>query len=175
MAVTDTSREAYDKVMANPDRDLAEVLAMIEELGPCHNNRILEALQQADKGRARKKRRGCAWVSNSCWPRVYDLMILKVVVDMGRYRGVWDGRNVSFNFRRVSGDDRGVPPGWEKVENKAKPSTNAIPNTTYTSRLKQAASTAGRTLQAFRNVKWEHKKVKGRKVPEPTKQLVFSW
>ena len=116
MSVTETSREAYEKVMAHPDRDLAEVLAMIEELGPCHNNRILEALQQAEKQRPRKKRRGCPWVSNNAWPRVTELMIMGVVVNMGQYRGVWNGRNVSFNFRRVAGEDRAVPPGWVKVD-----------------------------------------------------------
>ncbi len=167
MTVTETSKEAYERVMAHPDRDLAEVLAMIEELGPCHNNRILEALQQADKQRPRKKRRGCVWVSNNCWPRVTDLMMLRVVVNMGQYRGVWEGRNVSFNFRRVGGDGRPVPPGWVKVPPQFR-SKLTRGSQEISDKLAMAASAAGRKLREFR-------RVKGRKVPEKTDQYVFNW
>lgn len=118
MTVTATSREAYEKRYGKLNTDLDAVYCMIEQLGPTHNNRILEALQQAQKKLLRDQRRKTEWVSNNVWPRVNNLInIQRLVVDMGRYRGRWKNRNVSFNFRRVVGDMREPDPAqWEKVE-----------------------------------------------------------
>ena len=169
MAVTEASREAYERVRDDLNHSQAAVLAMIEELGPCHNNRLLEALQQADKAKPRRQRRPVAWVSNNAWPRVTELMMLRVVVNMGKFRGVWNGRACSMNFHRVSGDDRSVPPGWVKVDHKEKAErTIKYPKPAEPKALEMAASAAGRRLREWR-------RVKGRKVTAPTKQLIFNF
>ncbi len=175
MSVTETSIEVLDKVRGSLNRDQRIVLAMIEELGPCHNNRILEALQQADRAKKRVDRRSVGWVSNNAWPRVYDLLLVGVVIDMGKYKGVWDGRNVSFNFRRIAGDARAVPPGWVKAKVKRKISPNRVKawlsaqgNAGNVDKMAMDASAAGRKLR-------EYRRVKGRKLTRKTKQLVFEF
>ncbi len=165
MTVTETSREAYESITECLGNAQSEVLAMIECLGPCHNNRILEALQQADRARPRNQRRGVPWVSNNCWPRVTELMMLKVVVNMGKFQGRWSGRAVSMNFRRVSGDQRLIPAGWVRVQQR-EPIRMPKKVIDAAERLKMGASVAGRKLR-------EYRKVKGRKTTEPTGQLVF--
>ncbi len=115
-------------ISLNADYDA--VYNMIEQLGPCHNNRILEALQQAQKRMAVKDRRATVWVSNNVWNRVNELINkLGLVRDLGRHKGVWQGRNVSFNFRKIVGDmaqvgDTQESAGWERlplVEKKTRP------------------------------------------------------
>ena len=128
--VTESSRKAYEKRYGKLNADYDAVYNMIEQLGPCHNNRILEALQQAQKRMAVKDRRATVWVSNNVWNRVNELINkLGLVRDLGRHKGVWQGRNVSFNFRKIVGDmaqvgDTQESAGWERlplVEKKTRP------------------------------------------------------
>ena len=124
--IRETSKEAFGKITGSGAkttlRDL--VFAEIVDIGPVHNLRLLESLQQKEK--LKKKADRIEWTRSNCWPRVSDMTGAGgAVYDLGVYRGLWYGKRKTLHFWGVSGQSKDIPPGWEKVERKptAKPKT----------------------------------------------------
>ncbi len=129
--IRETSKLAFDAISAGPAggvktrlRDL--VLASIIEIGPVHNLRLLEYLQQKEK--LKKKADRIEWTRSNCWPRVSDMTAIGgAVTDLGAFRGTWRGKKKTLHFWAVSGQSNKIPPGWEKLDRKpaTKPKTIA--------------------------------------------------
>lgn len=123
MTVRDTSKEAFGKLAGDPDSDRPgakarlrdKVFAAVVEIGPVHNLRLLEYLQQKEK---QKPKAGCIeWTPSNCWPRVTWLASNGHVKDLGAFRGSWRGKKKTLHFWYVSGQLKDIP-GWKKVEAK---------------------------------------------------------
>jgi len=120
MAVRDTSIEAfYGEVRPRLGADEQAVFEILYELGPCHDRRILEALNQKERRKPRVIRR--RWEINAVTGRRNGLMSRGMllgagaVVDLGKFRGTWLGRPKTYHFWSIRGDDR-RPAGWKEVE-----------------------------------------------------------
>jgi len=120
VAVRDTSIEAfYKEVKPRLATDEQAVFEILYELGPSHDRRILEALNQKEAFKPRAIRR--TWEINAVTGRRNGLlskcclMGAGVVIDLGKFRGIWCGRPKTYHFWSIRGDSRGVPPGWEKA------------------------------------------------------------
>ncbi len=113
MAVRDTSLIAFDKLRLEPAE--AAVLAVLDELGPCHDRRIMEALNQKEQATLKPKRLRRKWEINSVTGRRHALVNQhSIVEDIGKYTGLWRGEKKTYHFWRVAGDTR--EPAWRKVE-----------------------------------------------------------
>jgi len=121
MAVRDTSIEAfYKEVKLRLATDEQAVFEILYELGPCHDRRILEALNQKEAFKPKAIRR--TWEINAVTGRRNGLLSRGwligegVVVDLGKFRGTWRDKPKTYHFWAIRDDDRGVPLGWEKAE-----------------------------------------------------------
>ena len=113
MTVVDTSMEAFENIKAHLEPSQSQVLVAIDELGPTHDRRILEYLNQREMQKPRRFRK--KWEINQVTARRNRLVQLDVVVDMGPYSGLWNGRNKTYHFWRARGEFR-EPTGWVKTE-----------------------------------------------------------
>jgi len=118
--VRDTSIEAYCKeVKPRLEPDEQAVFEILYELGPCHDRRILEALNQKEAFKPRAIRR--RWEINAVTGRRNGLLNKNylmgegVVVDLGKFKGTWNGRSKTYHFWAIRGDRRPLPHGWWKV------------------------------------------------------------
>jgi hypothetical protein len=163
--------EAYEK---NRDRfkgTLRAVFEAIIELGPTHNSRILEYLNQKESQKPRHYRR--LWQINQVTGRVNDLVNIHcVVVDMGRYLGKWYGKNKTYHLWRAVGDDR-QPVGWIKLPYEKTRKQAVVYDRLQRRRQaerpvlqKMSVSQAGRTLVEFKKIKNQRRMV-------PTKQQLL--
>ena len=160
MAIRDTSLIAYDKVLRDLPKACQPVFEILLELGPCHNNRILEALNQREQKSLKPSHLKRRWQINQVTGRINDLVYrYPVVEDLGPHRGIWNSEDKVYHFWRVRGDQR-TPAGWMSVESK-------WPNREHHN-LKQQASSAGRALREFR-------KVKGQNCTAPTSQMMLGF
>lgn len=92
-------------------RDQAAVIGILEEIGPTHDLRILEALNQKEKTTLKPKRQRRVWTINSVCGRRNELVELGVVFDLGPHRGIWRGRKKLYHIWKLLGDER-MPAGW---------------------------------------------------------------
>ena len=120
MTVRDTSIEAfYKEVKPCLATDEQAVFEILYELGPCHDRRILEALNQKEAFKPKAIRR--RWEINAVTGRRNGLlsrgwlMGAGVVIDLGKFRGTWRDRSKTYHIWAIRGDGR-RPVGWEKVE-----------------------------------------------------------
>jgi len=111
MPVRETSKIALEKLKEAPTTQ--KIFEAILEIGPTHNNRILEFLNQKESFKPRNQRR--KWQINEITGRVHDLIHKDCLVrDMGPHRGRWHGKPKLYNFRIVAEEDR-KPAGWRPV------------------------------------------------------------
>ena len=117
MSVTQTSREAFEKLGSKLIGHQSAVFEALADIGPAHNARILEYLNQ----KAKVNRREPTWQINQITGRVRELVDYhNIVEELGTFEGLWHGTKKRYDFRRVRGDMR-EPAGWVKVARKKKP------------------------------------------------------
>lgn len=114
MPVQETSKIALEKLKDAPITQ--KVFEAILDIGPTHNNRILEYLIQKEKQRPHRERR--KWQINQICGRVHDLIHMHSLVrDLGPHRGSWYGKAKTYHIWVVIGDSR-QPVGWRPVSKK---------------------------------------------------------
>ena len=111
MTVRDTSIETfYKEVRPRLGADEQAVFEILYELGPCHDRRILEALNQKEVRKPRAIRR--RWEINAVTGRRNGLLSrgqllgAGVVVDLGKFKGTWCGRPKTYHIWAIRGDER---------------------------------------------------------------------
>lgn len=125
MPVLDTSKEALEKIRSKLPRITQQVFAAILDIGPTHNNRILEYLNQKEMATLRPGHRKRKWQINQICGRVNDLVHTYCIVeDLGPHKGTWYRENKTYHLWRVIGDERG-PIGWTPVPGGEKKRTPA--------------------------------------------------
>ena len=178
MTVRDTSLIAYYReVRKGLEPKERMVLRVLMQLGPVHDRRLLQALNQKEKQKPKRFRR--VWEINQVTGRRHGLYGKGIVEDLGVHRGIWNGKAKGYHIWRVI-DDARQPVGWVKLEDNKLPAEHKPPTeikrqkAERTERVQRpilnrlAASEAGRVLQACR-------KVRGRKQTRQTKQgLLFA-
>lgn len=112
MTVKDTSREAFERVRQVCGPDEQAVFEILSEIGPAHDRRILEALNQKEAFKPKNTRR--IWTINSVTGRRNGLIDKRLVYDIGSWQGIWCGHKKTYHFWRASGDARD-PAGWQLV------------------------------------------------------------
>lgn len=123
MPVRETSKIALEKLKDKPITQ--KVFEAILDLGPTHNNRILEYLNQKESFKPRRVRR--YWQINQVCDRVNDLVnIFTVVKDMGPHKGNWHGQPKTYHLWAVIGEDR-KPAGWRPVPKEGLPKPTKPP------------------------------------------------
>ena len=116
MTVRDTSLLAYEQIKERLGPDEQAVFEILLEIGPAHDRRILEALNQKEAATIKPKSQKRKWEINSVTGRRNALVnIYGIIEDLGPHKGQWHGKNKTYHIWRVVGDDR-VPVGWHKVE-----------------------------------------------------------
>jgi len=119
MTIRDTSLIALEQIKDRLGHDEQLVFEILLELGPCHDRRILEALNQKESTTPRRQRR--KWEINSVTGRRNGLVAMGKVRDLGPYKGVWNGKVKTYHFWKVRSDDRAVPPGWSPAPKARRP------------------------------------------------------
>lgn len=159
MGVRETSLLALQKIRDKLPPDKQAVFDVLLELGPTHDLRILEYLNQREALKRRRLRR--IWKINQVTGRRNELVGLGVVIDLGPHRGLWGGQEKTYHLWAAKSDTR-KPAGWVPVPQKALPSQKrpfadrkrhlqAIKDSTEKKVLQQlAVSDAGRTLVIHR-------------------------
>ncbi len=121
-AVRDTSLLAL-KTFEELALDQRAVLELLEEIGPAHDRRLLEALNQKERASGKPRRLQRHWEINQVTARRNELVKLGLVMDIGAYSGLWNDERKVYHFWAVQGDYR-QPAGW--VKQPAKPHTAVI-------------------------------------------------
>jgi hypothetical protein len=141
MSVQETSKIAFEKLKDSPTTQ--KIFEAILDIGPTHNNRILEYLNQKESFKPRGQRR--KWQINQVCGRVHDLIHLHSVVrDLGPHKGRWHGKPKTYHLWIVAGDVR-KPVGWRPVPKDGLPNPT-IPPAVIKSGLKEVQSSAEKPI-----------------------------
>ncbi len=136
----------------------AVVWRAILDLGPTHDLRLQEYLEQAESLKRKKYRR--QWPINVVTGRRYKLALKGHIIFSGYYRCVWNGKTKVRKFWALSADKR-EPAGCEKLtpeEVEAMKSNTRIQNS-VASRQNMTPSDFGRALVNFRYEKAKHQPI----------------
>jgi hypothetical protein len=116
--VRNTSLLAFEKLRRSGQLSECQsrLLQILEEIGPSHDLRILEALNQQEQVTLKNPRNKKVWQINVVTSTRNQLMSMALIHDIGVFCGIWQGRRRARHFWAVSGETRPVPPGWTKVE-----------------------------------------------------------
>jgi len=112
-AVRDTSLIALEAVNRRLEPDQQAVFELLAEIGPSHDRRILEALNQKEQRTLKPRRFKRHWEINQVTARRHELVKLGLVKDIGVYNGTWNGEKKVYHFWAVQGDYR-QPAGWQR-------------------------------------------------------------
>ena len=116
MTAQDTSKISLERLRDDLPRITQKIFDAMLDIGPTHNNRILEWLNQKESLKPRTQRR--FWQINQVCGRVNDLVhIYSIVRDLGPHRGKWYGKSKIYHIWKIIGDER-EPFGWEPVKKK---------------------------------------------------------
>jgi len=115
MSVRDTSIMAMAEIKKRIEPAESAVLAVIEEIGPACDTRLLEALNQKEQATLKLKYQKHKWTINSVTGRRYALVNkYDIVEDLGIYK---KPNHHAVHMWRVRGDKRRLEDfGWVKVE-----------------------------------------------------------
>lgn len=121
MPVTETSRDAYEKVRPYLGVDQQAVYEIISEIGPCHDRRILEALNQKEAATLKPRHQKRTWEINEVTGRRNELVVKGYILCLGRFCGDWHGKRKTYQFH-VAMNDLRTPQGygWAKYEPRQK-------------------------------------------------------
>jgi hypothetical protein len=112
--VRETSIKALRENRIKLGHSQMEVFRAFLELGPMHDARIYEYLEQREKLKPRKLKRH-KWENSNICGRRNQLIGKGVMVDLGSYRGIWNGERKTYHLWAVWNDERPVPAGWERA------------------------------------------------------------
>lgn len=146
MAVRDTSRESLEKIQQKLGRITQRIFKALLDIGPTHNNRILEYLNQKEQATLKPRYLKRKWQINQVCGRVNELVHThRIVEDLGPHKGNWHGEKKTYHLWRVIGDER-RPIGWISV-----PEKTADSDRSYTERrahLQEIREKAGQPVLA---------------------------
>jgi len=161
MSVRDTSLLALKEVQKRLEPDQWSIYEILTGIGPAHDRRILEALNQKEQATLKPARLKRHWEINQVTARRNELVKLQLVRDIGTYNNNWQDRKRTYHFWAVQGDSR-EPTGWQRRPDKPAPIMSdkcaRCPHRQLAIRQqaekpiveKLAASEAGHTLAAYR-------------------------
>ncbi len=115
MPVRDTSLIALERIKNKLEPDEQAVIEILEEMGPTHDRRILEALNQKEQATLKPKRQKRKWEINSVTARRNHLLNMGLIIDLGSHKGTWHGDKKTYHIWRLGGDIR-EPIGWKPVK-----------------------------------------------------------
>jgi len=133
-AVQDTSLIALEKVNKRLEPDQQAVIELLEEIGPAHDLRIKEALNQKEQKAMKPREFKRHWEINQVTARRNELVKLGIVRDIGRFKGMWNDEKKEYHFWAAQGDYR-CPAGW--VRQPDKPHAVVIPERCARCRYRQ--------------------------------------
>ncbi len=171
--VRDTSLIAYyEKVRKSLEPDEDAVFAILLEIGPAHDRRILEALNQKEQKTRKPKRQKRKWEINQVTARRNRLLGKGVIEDLGTHDGRWHDKVKTYHIWRVRFDKR-QPIGWVKLPGKEilrkQPAQTKRQRDQRTERAEQPILAKLRVSEAGRVLR-EHRRVKGQKQTVKTGQ-----
>lgn len=117
MPVRETSKIALEKIKGKIGADEQVVFELLLELGPTHDRRILEALNQKERKSKKPKSQQRTWEIMSVTGRRNRLLGRGFIRDLGPHKGSWHGKSKKYHIWAVVGDDRD-PAGWTPVPRK---------------------------------------------------------
>lgn len=117
MAVRETSLLALEQVQKRLEPDQWAVFEILDEIGPAPDKRILEALNQKEQAIPKPKQFKRIWEINQVTARRNELVKLQLVRHIGTYKGQFHGKNKTYYFWAVGGDER-EPVGWKRLPDK---------------------------------------------------------
>lgn len=120
MPVRETSLIALEELKGRLEPNQWKVYEILSEIGPAHDQRILEALNQKEQLADKPKRYKRIWAINQVTGRRNELVGLQLVKCLGQYSGIWNGRKKTYCFWAVQGDLR-QPAGWVRLADKPLP------------------------------------------------------
>jgi len=163
--VRDTSFLAfYNKVRRGLGPDEQRIFELLLELGPMHDRRLLEAMNQRELATLKPRHQKRIWDINQITARRNGLLGKGAIEDLGAHRGIWHGQKKVYHIWRIKHDQR-ESVGWAKVSIKQLPPPRKNPAEIRWQRedrtrraerpilQKLAASEAGRTLAEYRHIK----------------------
>jgi len=154
MPVRSTSKDALEIIRPNLPASMQPIYDCLDDLGPCHDNRILEYLQQKQKQKPSKDRK--RWRITGVNARRNDLINRGEVLCLGKFEGKWEGQSKKYLFHGLKIDSRPVPPGWVEIpDDDTEPLkiTQPLPAPVARSTPVISPSVAGATLAAARHRK----------------------
>lgn len=116
MPVRETSLIALEK-LKRLEPDQQAIIVLLDEIGPAHDRRILEALNQKEQATLKPKRLKRIWEINQVTARRNELVRPGLVRDLGRFAGYWKGQKKIYHFWSIWGDLR-EPIGWKRLPDK---------------------------------------------------------
>jgi len=147
MAVRDTSRESLEKLQQKLPRITQRVFEALLDIGPTHNNRILEYLNQKEQATLKPRYLKRKWQINQVCGRVNELVHTHCIVeDLGAHKGNWHGEKKTYHLWRVIGDER-RPIGWIPVPEKTAAPVKSIAKRRV--HLQEIRETAGQPVLAL--------------------------
>ena len=121
MPAQDTSKKAFEENWKSLGPKTQKIFDAMLDIGPTHNNRILEYLNQKELLKPRDQR--LFWQINQITGRVNDLVHkYQIVRDLGAHRGMWHNKRKIYHIWLIIGDVR-RPVGWEPVLKNEQPKT----------------------------------------------------
>ena len=113
MAVRDTSREALETNREHLEPNQAAVLAILDEIGPADDQRILEALNQKERVTLKSQYLRHFWTINEVTPRRGEMVGIGLVDDLGKFKH--PDRRCAVHLWRSRGDRREPAGYWVKI------------------------------------------------------------
>jgi len=148
MTVQESSKMALEEYREILNGDKQAVFEAIVDLGPVHNKKLLEYLNQREMQKPKHLRRKPeGWHMNMINGRTNDLIAMKAIVDRGVWKVVWYGREKKYVHWSVWGETRQVPGEFVPPKEKTMPA----PLLTSRTVRDMSASEAGRVLRDVRN------------------------
>ena len=169
MTVRDTSLSALAEIAEKLGPDESAVLAVLDEIGPASDKRILEALNQKEQVTLKPKRRKRVWQINSVTGR-RNALVNKygVVEDLGAFKK--DGRKAVHIWRSRGDSRRPEQFGFKPARISLTKRPNPAEQREHLQQIKEKAgqpvlhrlraSEAGRTLVEYRHSKHRKQTVK---------------
>lgn len=117
MVIRETSLMALEQVQKRLEPDQWAVFEILAEIGPAHDRRILEALNQREQKTLKPKRFKRKWEINQVTARRNELVKMGLIRDIGAFSGYWHSDKKTYHFWAVQGDERELV-GWERLPDK---------------------------------------------------------
>jgi len=108
-------------------RNQSAILTILDEIGPSHDLRVLEALNQQEQVTLKNPKERRVWTINSVTSLRNCLIAKRLIVDCGCFIGSWCGNRRARHLWRLTGDLRPIPAGWIRCELSVKQKARRTP------------------------------------------------